>query len=198
MEGRRGSQRLADLKEVEVIPVEGSEEASGLGPQQAGGVPAVPGEVCRPTWHFEGVFPFCWNIRIVFQKSMRRSHLVTSNNLADWQERTSLEAYGNSHTQRDDFGPRSSPGSWSGYDRNQRLASLGYHCHQDKSAPAVLSNFITTAWDSLPREEMPGWPSLNRAPSLGQERASSIVGSVPRLYPQTEVPPKRRNGHCKK
>lgn len=42
VEGRKGSQRLVGLKEVEVIPVESSEEASGLGPEGAGGVPAVP------------------------------------------------------------------------------------------------------------------------------------------------------------
>lgn len=32
------------------------------------------------------------------------------------------------------------------------------HCHQDKYAPAVLSNFVITAWDSNPREKMSHWP----------------------------------------
>lgn len=51
VEGRRGSQWLVGLKEEEVIHVEGSEEAFGLGPEGAGRVAAVPTgwRVCRPT-----------------------------------------------------------------------------------------------------------------------------------------------------
>lgn len=126
---------------------------------------------------------------------MRRSCLVTCNNLGDFGRRgLPWKAMG----QRDDSGSSSSPGSWSVYDRNQRPASSGYHCQQDKPAPAVLSNFVTTAWDSLPREEMPRWPNLGHAPSLGQEWAGGIVGRPPRLYPKTKVPRKRGNGHCKR
>lgn len=63
------------------------------------------------------------------------------------------------------------------YDRNQRPVSSAYHCRQDKSAPAVFGNFVITAWNSLPREEMPDWLSLDHDPSLGQERAGGIAGS---------------------
>lgn len=45
----------------------------------------------------------------------------------------------------------------------------------------MLSNFVATAWDSHPREEMPVWPNLDHAPSLSWGRAGGIVGSTLRL-----------------
>lgn len=170
-----------------------------MGPEGASRVPAVPMACTGQQVQREaimvrlGSFPFWLARRGCISKSNKKILLCYKEQFGQlWQEKASLEDCGNSHNQRDDSGPSSPSGSWSGCSRNQRPAFSGLHCRQGKSAPAVLSNFVTTAWDSHPKEERkclvgPAWAVL---PPLARE--GLVHGRQypphPGLYLKAKVP----------